>query len=190
MTSICCIDDLTLWLCVSLRIFNIYGGFVHYNTAHLDQSSSCLLLTQTASARLLAAVQPIISLPPFLCSRKSLDHAQGRKGEGGREETMKGRAPLLWHRHKGIPFTRVGPAHSLTLTLSGSQTQSRPYTLLSAQSKEKPTQERDEEWETVERRERARGGMTTVKFNLEHGTREHEESRTGREERSKIYCVR
>lgn len=183
MTRCCCTDDLITWLCVSLLVFNVYDSFVHYYTTHLDQSSSCLLLTRTVSARLLAAVQPIISLPPFLCSLNCLGHAQGRKGEGGREETIKGRAPLLWHRHKGIPFTRVGPAHSLTLTLSGSQTQSRPYTLLSAQSEEKQTHERDEEWETQWNAERG-------KFNLEHGTGEHEESRTGSEERSKIYCVR
>lgn len=56
--------------------------FVHHNTAHLARSSSCLLLTQTASAHLLAAVQPIISLPPFLCSSSSLGRAQGRRGKG------------------------------------------------------------------------------------------------------------
>lgn len=87
------------WMNKNMRLFaNLCTSstwqLVHHNTAHLDQSSSCLLLTQTASAHLLAAVQPIISLPPFLCSRSSLGHALGRK-RGGREERRRGRGGLL-----------------------------------------------------------------------------------------------
>ncbi len=78
-------------------VTNYLSVFVHLNTAHLVRSSSCLLLTQTASAHLLAAVRPIISLPPFLCSNSSsLGCAQGRGGKGGRrgEERGEGSSPL------------------------------------------------------------------------------------------------
>lgn len=149
------------WMNKNMRLFaNLCTSstwqLVHHNTAHLDQSSSCLLLTQTASAHLLAAVQPIISLPPFLCSRSSLGHALGRK-RGGREERRRGRGGLLSSDIviKESPPPGLGPptpTYSHTVWLPDTL----PYTLLSAQSKEKQTHERDEEWET--QRDTERGG--------------------------------
>ena len=109
--------------------------------------ASCSLLTQTAFAHLLAAVRPIISLPPFLCSSSSLGRAQRRGGEAGEAVERRGgflssdivikeSPPLGW------------PAHSLTLTLSGSQTHSHSHTLLSAQPKERQAKKKDKEWDT------------------------------------------
>lgn len=108
-----------LWLNKTIQ----YSIFVYHNNAHL-QLLSCLRL---ASAHLLAAVQSIISLPPFLCSCSSLGPAQGREWgrEGGKETSKKGRASLLWHRHKGIPSAgwarplshcRLAPRHTLVHT--------------------------------------------------------------------------
>lgn len=130
-------------------VINSLSMFVHWNTVHLAPSSSCLLLSKKkTSAHLLAAVQPIISLPPFLCSSSSLGHAQGRRGEGGREERRKGRAPLLWHRHKGIPCTGLGPPTPLlSPCLAPRHTPVHTHCCLHSRRRNRPTRE-DEEWET------------------------------------------
>lgn len=103
--------------------FQPIGQCVHHNTAHLDQPS-CLLLTQTASAHLLAAVQPIISLPPFLCSRSNLGHVQGREGAGeearkrggllSSDIVIKESPPQGWARPLSV--CRLAPRHGVVHT--------------------------------------------------------------------------
>lgn len=109
----------------------------------IDSNCLCSFISSCA-ANYLPAPFPVFPQQPRPCTR------EGGGRRGGKE---KGRAPLLWHRHKGIPSTGLGPP---TLSLSsGSQTHYRPHTLLSAKLKE--THERDEAMEIQRRRESEEG---------------------------------